>query len=170
MNTNLKTFSTEQYVSIATIKRYTIPGVSTNTAVIKKTIVETNNSKAENVVIEKTTESKILKECIPIFVKDSFFEEIKTKTFHNIDIDAHQIENILEEDVSDKNLIWIYFGDYLFFNSNEVPIAIPHQFNYSGTPFNNRESNLTELLKYLKTHPWVLNKDELKIQSIPYYN
>jgi hypothetical protein len=58
----------------------------------------------------------------------------------------------------------------MIFNSNAVPYTIPRGFDYIGSPFSNKHCNLPELLEYLKGHPWVLNKEDLKIEDIPYYN
>ena len=58
----------------------------------------------------------------------------------------------------------------MLFDSNAVPYTLPRGFNYIDSQFNNKYFNLPELLKYLKGHPWVLNKDDLKIEDISYYS
>lgn len=79
-------------------------------------------------------------------------------------------EEILEGNISEKNLVWIYSSGHMLFDSNAAPYTLPHRFDYIGSPFSNEHCNLPDLLEYLKGHPWVLNKDELKIKNIPYYN
>ena len=114
---------------------------------------------------------KVLKECRPTFVKDSFFEYIKTNNpFHTYEYHEMSDEEILKGNISEKNLVWFYSSGHMLFDSNAIPYTLPVRFDYIGSPFNNEYCNLPELLKYLKNHPWVLNQDELEIEDIPYYN
>jgi hypothetical protein len=76
-------------------------------------------------------------------------------------------KEILEGNISEKNLVWFYSSGHMLFDSNAIPYTLPDRFDYIGSPFNNEYCNLPELLKYLQSHPWVLNQDELKIENIP---
>jgi hypothetical protein len=166
---------TRHETSTATID-YIIPGVDTSLAYLKVTSSTVQPSGKTSVVIEvinvvKDKNLKVLKQCRPTFVKDSFFEYIKTNNpFWTYEYHEMSDEEILEGNISEKNLVWFYNSGHMLFDSNAVPYTLPRRFDYIGSPFINKHCNLPELLKYLKGHPWVLNKDELKIEDIPYYN
>lgn len=173
----------KNYTIEVNINTYEIPGVDVDVATIVETISTRQGpqgSITKNVNIQKgpKTKNSVLNECTPVFVKDSFFESIKTcNPFYNKDgafrnFESIEIKNsdIITTNVSFQNLIWMYFSGNMLFNSNEKPITIPHYFDYIGTPFTNEYCNLNELLSYLKSHPWVVNKEELVIKNIPYYN
>jgi hypothetical protein len=155
---------------------YIIPGVNENLAYLKVTSSTVQPSGKTSVVVEvinavKDRDLKVLKQCRPTFVKDSFFERIKTNNpFWDYEYHNMSDEEILEGNISEKNLVWIYSSGHMFFDSNAVPYTLPRGFNYIDSQFNNKYFNLPELLEYLKGHPWVLNKEDLKIEDVPYYN
>jgi hypothetical protein len=167
----------KNYTTETNIFNYKIPNVDENIATIE--VISTKNSNSGEtksvVTINKTTTNKVLKECTPAFVKRSFFELIKTKSpfdYRSLTLEDYLFsdDSILSEDISEKNLIWFYFSGDMLFKTNGIPIATPIYYDYIGTPFSNEYCYLKPLLNYLKEHPWVVNKEDLEIENIPYYN
>ena len=72
--------------------------------------------------------------------------------------------------IDPKNFIWVYSSGHMLFDLNNNPIPIPYLFDYIGSPFNNKKSHLKPMLEHLKNHPWVINKNDLRIIDVPYYN
>jgi hypothetical protein len=155
---------------------YIIPGVNENLAYLQVMTSTVQPSGKTSVAVEvinavKDRDLKVLKQCRPTFVRDSFFEWIKTNNpFWGYEYHEMSDEEILEGNISEKNLVWFYSYGHMLFDSNAVPYTLPRRFDYIDSQFNNKYFNLPELLEYLKGHPWVLNKDDLKIEDISYYN
>jgi hypothetical protein len=172
----LASFEITRHTTYATIVSYIIPGVDKSLAYIQVTTSKVEPSGKTVTTVEvinavKDGNLKVLKGCRPTFVKDSFFEFIKTNNpFWDYEYHEMSDEEILEGNISGRDLVWIYSSGHMLFDSNAVPYTLPRGFNYIGSPFNNKYCNLPELLKYLKGQPWVINKDDLKIEDIPYYN
>jgi hypothetical protein len=164
------------HTTYTAIVSYIIPDVDKSLAYLQVTTSTVEPSGKTSAVVEvinavKDRNLKVLKGCRPTFVKDSFFEFIKTNNpFWTYEYHEMSDEEILEGNISEKNLVWIYSSGHMLFDSNAVPYTLPRRFDYIGSPFNNEHCNLPELLEYLKGHPWVLNKEDLKIENIPYYN
>jgi hypothetical protein len=173
---NLAQIEAKTHTTTTTASDYIIPGVVKSLAYLQVTNSTVQPSGRTSTVVEvinvvKDKNLKVLKKCQPKFVNESFFEYIKTNNpFHTYEYHQMSDEEILEGNISEKNLVWFYDSGHMLFDSNAIPYTLPHRFDYIGTPFNNEYCNLPELLKYLKNHPWVLNKEELKIENIPYYN
>jgi hypothetical protein len=155
---------------------YIIPGVNENLAYLQVMTSTVQPSGKTSVAVEvinavKDRDLKVLKQCRPTFVRDSFFEWIKTNNpFWGYEYHEMSDEEILEGNISEKNLVWFYSYGHMLFDSNAVPYTLPRRFDYIGSPFSNEHCNLPKLLEYLKGHPWVLNKEDLKIEDIPYYH
>jgi hypothetical protein len=173
---NLAQIEAKTHTTTTTASDYIIPGADKSLAYLQVTNSTVQPSGETSTVVEvinavKDKNLKVLKKCQPKFVNESFFEYIKTNNpFHTYEYHQMSDEEILEGNISEKNLVWFYDSGHMLFDSNAIPYTLPHRFDYIGTPFNNEYCNLPELLKYLKNHPWVLNKEELKIENIPYYN
>jgi hypothetical protein len=109
-----------------------------------------------------------------MFVKPLFFEDIKTKQPHHLYPEDYQVpllnNGILSDELSVENLIWFYSAGNMMFKTNGLPISKAVGYDYIGSPFSNKYCYLKPLLEYLQSHPWVLNKNELEIESIPHYN
>lgn len=117
------------------------------------------------------------------FVKPEFWDFIKEKNpwqsywngkehvygwtdlFHD-NLDLQTIETLLKE----QQFIYYYGDGHQMFDANKKIIPYAKRFDYVGALFSNDVCKLDELLPYLKQHEWVINKDELTIESIPYYN
>jgi hypothetical protein len=114
-----------------------------------------------------------------LFYKPGFLEAIKIQNpffifgKENL-IETFRItaEEILDGEytVSPENLVWVYSAGSILFDINGDPIPFPFPYDYIGSPFSNEYCDLKGLLKHLKSHPWVLNKENLVISSVPYYN
>jgi hypothetical protein len=172
----LSSIEITRHTTFTEIASYIIPGVDKSLAYLQVTTSTVEPSGKTSAVVEvinavKDRNLKVLKGCRPTFVKDSFFERIKTNNPF-WDCECHEMSDgeILEGNISEKNLIWFYSSGHIIFDSNAVPYTLPRGFDYIGSPFSNKHCNLPELLKYLKGHPWVLNKEDLEIEDIPYYN
>jgi hypothetical protein len=172
----LAPFENTRHTTFTEIVSYIIPGVDKSLAYLQVTTTTVEPSGKTSAVVEvinavKDKSLKVLKECRPALVRDSFFEFIKTyNPFWTYEYHEMSDEEILEGNISEENLVWIYSSGHMFFDSNAVPYTLPRGFNYIDSQFNNKYFNLPELLEYLKGHPWVLNKDDLKIENISYYS
>jgi len=117
------------------------------------------------------------------FVKPEFFEFIKTKDPHRrydglsswgwelFVIDEHKISveeiyNLIEKD----QFVYWYGSGHQIFDSKKNILPFARHFDYISHIFHNGHAKLPELLEYLKTHDWVINKENVKITDIPYYN
>ena len=74
------------------------------------------------------------------------------------------------EEIDFNKIYYLYMDGHIIFDFDGKVVPYLHQFNYMGTPFHNECLNLKEAIKVLKNHPWVMNKNDLKIEEIPYYN
>jgi hypothetical protein len=172
----LASFEITRHTTYTAIASYIIPGVDKSLAYIQVTTSKVEPSGKTAIAVEvinavRDRDLKVLRLCRPALVRDSFFEFIKTNNpFWDYEYHEMSDEEILEGNISGRNLVWIYSSGHMLFDSKAVPYTLPRRFDYVGSPFNNEHCNLPELLKYLKGHPWVLNKDDLKIEDIPYYN
>lgn len=75
-----------------------------------------------------------------------------------------------EVEVTSENLLFAYTDGHLIFDMEGNPIPRVHTFNYIGSPFSNEYCDLEPMLDYLKSHPWIINPEDLEISSVPYYN
>ena len=119
---------------------------------------------------------KQLKNCGPAFMKEGTREkllttnpwwDIKNKFLINSGFETGKQIN---SNAKPEDLVWIYGSGHMLFDKDFRPIATPQMYDYIGTPFTNKTSHLKKLLAYLKEHPWVVNRDELEIVDVPYYN
>lgn len=144
-----------------------IPGV---------TLVETlENSKRKEVILK----GKGPHGSYPMFVKPGFHEFIKKMNpwvgihgKYGIETFRVYTDEILDGtfEATPENFVWCYHSGHLLFDLNGDPIPVPYCFDYIGTPFTNEDCDLPKMLEHLKKHPWVVNREELKIVDVPYYN
>lgn len=120
--------------------------------------------------------------CMPVFVKDLFFELIKTQNpwalqkawsdpkfiYTNNEVAEMVISGNFN--IEKKNLVLAYHHGHILFDYNEEPIPTVFHYDYIASPFSNKYCDLEEMLKHLKKHPWVVNHDELVIDFVPWYN
>jgi hypothetical protein len=176
--THYQPIDLKRYTTETCISTYKIPNVDENIAVLEVTVKTDSDGKiTKTATIQKVLTApglEILKDCMPTFVKSLFFEDIKTKQPHHLYPEDYQVpllnNGILSDELSEENLIWSYSGAEMVFKTNGLPISKAIGYYYIGSLFSNQYCYLKPLLKYLKSHPWVLNKNELEIESIPHYN
>lgn len=142
-------------------------------------IVETIiNDKQTNIRIDTPKENNEKYGVISL-VKNSFFDYIKTNNpFDNNykDLIKHlknynylsleEIYNAIQKD----EFVFFYNNGHQIFNSNKQILSYAKEFNYVNSIFENENMDLDSLLEYLKESDFVLNKKELKISDIHYYN
>lgn len=151
--------------------------------VIVETITTNNDGNKTSVIRLENSEKELFGNVT--FIKPSFFEFIETRNPHikymDMDCDFWAFEefvidhkNMILEDVynlieNDKFIYWYNLGHELFDHTKTI---LPYAKNYSyiNSSFTNEHYDLDELIAYLKTHDWVVNKDELEIVNVPYYN
>lgn len=114
-----------------------------------------------------------------VVVKPEFFDLIKKfnpwwQIHHKFGWDGMTIsaKEIISQnlEIQPENIIYYYESGHLIFDLNKELIPIPFGYDYISSPFSNKVSDLKPLLEHLKTQNWVINKDELYIESVPYYN
>lgn len=77
----------------------------------------------------------------------------------------------IEYAVKNNLIVYFYGSGHEAFDINGEIIPLRKNFEYIGTVFSDETAeDLNELKDYLSTHPWVLNKEELEILDVPYYN
>lgn len=113
----------------------------------------------------------------PNLIKPSFFEAIKTKNpFYNFDEHSLKIENYIVEnnqyfETDPIEFIWISVSSHEIMNKKLQLIPLPILSDYIHNYFTDRYIDINKsFLEFLKNHPWVINKNKLKIDDIPYYN
>lgn len=107
------------------------------------------------------------------FVKPEFWGNLREEDKYDIEYYYSISEltlKIVEDLINSGQFVYIDSYSDLFYYSSLKPIPFIKTYNYIGTILSNEWSNLPDLLKYLKQHPWVYNKDTLSITPIPYYN
>lgn len=68
------------------------------------------------------------------------------------------------------NIIYNYSAGHMIFALNGDPIPLALHLDYIRTILSNQYLDLDKALALLKEHPWVVNKNDLEIKDIPYYN
>lgn len=104
----------------------------------------------------------------PMFLdipKDYFIKQYKD--FYDLTKLSKKLTSI--KDVNKYPVFFLYFDGHKLFNSERNIISIPYTFNYIGSLAERFEADpvYAEIIKKLKTHPFVLNLEEYEI---PYYN
>lgn len=114
----------------------------------------------------------------PVVVKDAFWEMIKTMNpwwtvqhkFGWTDVVIEAKEALKLDKIDLKNIIYQCGSNHMVYDHTGKPIAMPYAFDYIDSPFTNDVIDLEKALKHLKKHKWVLNKEDLRIADVPYYN
>jgi hypothetical protein len=164
-----------------TTRYFELPGLSPDLVTLE--VIEVSKTEkgetSKNVSLSLSTNITFFKNhCRPVFAPEDFLEKIKTENpfadvSNNIwrklpwNFEEHQLENYLKN----CRIILVSISSHTLLNLDLSPISYCHHFDYIGTPFTNDVINLNkEFLKFLKNHPWVVNKNSLKIEDIEYYN
>jgi len=117
---------------------------------------------------------------LPTLVKPSFKEFIKKNNpFHDYkELAEHLYElgkplNMEDMDfdkaVKEGLIYYFCYASHVLFDVKGNPVPLPRTYDYSGTDFHSRAVDIEEAKKVLSKHPWVLNRNELKIDDVPYY-
>jgi len=140
--------------------------------------VTRENGKIKDAILSGKRPEEHLKHCRPAFAKPALWQGIEkvnpwweVKGKYLISKAFYEPKELLKLDFIDPvDLVWIYNGGHLLFDSDGRPIPLPTAYDYIESPFTNKYSRLEPLLEHLKAHPWVVNGDELHIDEVPYYN
>ena len=74
------------------------------------------------------------------------------------------------EEIDFDDIYYLYTEGHILFDINGDPVPTLNKFDYIGTPFHNECLNLRKAIEVLKNHPWVMNKKDLEIKDIPWFN
>lgn len=100
------------------------------------------------------------------------FKVLKIDDIKDFDFSEWYKSDITYKDIDPiKNTTYYWWEEgHILFDAewNVVPFII--KWDYIGTPFHNGVLKLKKAIRILKEHPWVMNKDELEIKDIEYYN
>jgi len=140
--------------------------------------VTRENGKMKDAILSGKRPEEHLKHCRPAFAKPALWQGIEkvnpwweVKGKYLISSAFYNPKELLKLDSIDPvDLVWIYSGGHLLFDYNGRPIPLPTAYDYIESPFTNKYSRLEPLLEHLKAHPWVVNRDDLHIDEVPYYN
>lgn len=154
---------------------------STKTSVHKTETYSVDNSDLK--VIKHYVDNKIVSVDLsgkgphnssPVIVKPSFKDFIKTTNpFHTGW--AKHCENIskkidIDKAIKDGLVYYFYYAGHVLFDNTGKAVPIPMTFDYIGTDFHSNAVEIEKAKEVLIKHPWVLNKEDLEIQRVPYYN
>lgn len=117
----------------------------------------------------------------PTLVKPSFKEFIKkSNPFHDYKGAAEHYYELgeplnmqdvdFDQAVKDGLIYYFYGAGHVLFDTKGNPVPLPHTYGYGMTDFHNRAVDIEKAKKVLEKHPWVLNRDDLQIIDVPYYN
>lgn len=151
-----------------------------NESVSNVSLVATyENGKVREAVLNLKKGTTSIKHLHPTVVTPKFWEyiksfnpwwEIKHKYGWQQDLVIEPKDLLKLDRVESKDIVLTYGEGHLIFDLDENPIPTPYGFDYIGTPFSSKKSDLVPLLEHLKKHPMVLNGDDLYIEEVPYYN
>lgn len=110
-----------------------------------------------------------------VLIDDNFLNFIKTNNpFAFIENELPSINKFSKEDIYDMiqsgSFLFMYYSGHMLFDCNKKPLPYAKSYDYISTILNNKYCDLDKLLIHLKEHEWVINKDDIKIEDIPYYN
>lgn len=168
----MKIISSDTEIRTIVTQTWEIPGISPDILHIREVYSDPKN-KAYTFVQNR---KGLYEDLYPKFVTREFFTLIQQ---YNPFIDYElfkdtyvEIEDSVKDgtNFSELTLVWEYHNGHVLFDKDLLPIPYARKYDYIGTRFSTRYSNLKELLEYLKKHPWVKNSDELELELIPYYN
>lgn len=161
---------------ITEVSEYALPNHNPELAVIEETKVNDNGVFRYYYELKSRAHKKYGR---PIILPMNYEEELKKSPYNymyskssNILYEWTESFKTNPEEIYKKGKLMFYRADSLeIFDENLKPVPKCIAYNYISTPFSNKYVNLNkELLDFLRSHPWVVNKESLEIQKIPYYN
>lgn len=152
---------------------YEINGVNPEHAVLQEVVVTSDNEVTINYSVEKTLQGKEYKNYRPLFVVPSFLDELKVKNPFQSNTDfsnaAVSAEFLIDSD--NWRLIWVSNWDHTLLDSNLSPLTFLRTYDYLSTFFSDEFIDLNQdFLDWLRSHPWVANKEDIRVERIPHYN
>ena len=70
-----------------------------------------------------------------------------------------------------NNLIYMDHSSHMFFEYGTLnPLTTVYHCDYIQGGLHNENYHLKKVLEHFKTHPYIINKENLNIEEIPYYN
>lgn len=126
--------------------------------------------------IKKTLEGEEYKDYKPLFVNSDFFDLIKTENPFDDSSESNvfrifrnKINQTSLENLNDTQLVWVCYSDHTLLDSNLAPLPFCQSYRCLST-FSDKYIDLNEeFLEWLRNHPWVVNKKEIKMEEIPHY-
>ena len=140
--------------------------------------VTRENGKIKDAILSGKRPEEHLEHCRPAFAKPELWQgiekvnpwwEVKGRYFINSAF-YNPKELLKLDNIDPVDLVWVYNTGGLLFDHDGRPIPLPMAYDYIESPFSNVYCDLVPLLEHLKSHPWVVNGDELHIDEVPYYN
>ncbi len=116
----------------------------------------------------------------PVIVTPEFWNYIKAKNpFHEMDRkvigslfapEEDMTLDSIEQAFENGNILFSDYSNHMMFALNGDPISLTYHFDYIGTILSNQYLDLDKAVEYLAKHPWTINKNDIEVQDIPYYN
>lgn len=167
----MKLLNQSTSTQIITTNDYEIPGVNPDHVILRETVTEIGDDTTVHKELHKTLSDKEYGHFWPNLVLPSFFDYIKKNNPFSPTKDTY-VHFLKETDFPNNGeLIWTSTDDHTLYDSNLEPLPYAKSYDYIGTFFSNKYINFNDdFLNFLREHPWVVNKDTLKIKNIPHYN
>lgn len=168
----MKLLNTKTETKIVETSLYEIEGVDPFHAVLETVTITCGAETSTVSSIKKTLEGKDYKNYRPLFVNPNFFEIIKTENPFQADRNKvfSEYQSSLEN-LNNVGLVWVCFSDHTLLDSGLTPLPFCRSYDYVSTFLSNKYIDLNDkFLEWLRNHPWVVNKDGVRVEEIPYYN
>lgn len=171
----MKLLNTKTETTIVETSLYEIEGVDPSHAVLQRVTTSRPLETLTEYDIKKTLEGEEYKDYKPRFVNSDFFDLIKTENPFDDSSESNILRDILGqtslETPNGTQLVWVCYSDHTLLDSNLTPLPFCRSYDYSFTFFSDKYIDLNEeFLEWLRNHPWVVNRKEIKVEEIPYYN
>lgn len=135
-------------------------------------------SKTQQLISEREISKKIGNEYYIAYVKDikEYIKSLNTINPYHDDkhkkglYEANILKLIKDKKFDIKNIVYQFSNGHMIFNYKMKPLTTVYNFDYIGGGLDNGNYHLKRLMAYLKEHPYIVNKDDIEILDIPYYN
>lgn len=168
----MKLLDTKTETKIVETSLYEIEGVDPSHAVLETVTVTCGAETSTVSDIKKTLKGKEYKNYLPRFVNPDFFERIKTENpFQAIRNKVFFERQSSLDNLNNMKIVWVCFSDHTLLDSDLTPLPFCRSYDYISTFLSNKYIDLNDtFLEWLRNHPWVVNKNEIRVEEIPYYN
>jgi hypothetical protein len=111
---------------------------------------------------------ELIKKCNPF---DTSGEEFKSCIIDVEDVVIMDDDNTVYMDLGGLEMVWLNYSSSIIMDKEGLFIPYARTYDYCGTYFNNEDIDFSDgFFDFLRNHPWVVNKDDIKVEKIPYYN